>query len=120
LTGAITADTNVRQRRFFRNVVPRFTRRGAQGERRFVERLGEIAARKGATTRPNRDCLGAGAEALDRADPGTTKLGRLDENLGAASVELTTADLRDIEGELANINVQGDRYPPNLAQLVGR
>jgi aryl-alcohol dehydrogenase-like predicted oxidoreductase len=52
--------------------------------------------------------------------PGTTKPHRLKENLGAAAIELTGADLRQIEDALAGIKVQGDRYPPHLAALVGR
>ena len=52
--------------------------------------------------------------------PGTTKLGRLDENVGATAVELTTDDLREIEGAASKIAVQGDRYPEHLARLTGR
>jgi aryl-alcohol dehydrogenase-like predicted oxidoreductase len=53
-------------------------------------------------------------------NPGTTKRNRLDENLKAVEVELTTGDLRDIEGAWSRLSVQGDRYPPHLAALVGR
>jgi aryl-alcohol dehydrogenase-like predicted oxidoreductase len=52
--------------------------------------------------------------------PGTTKLHRLEENLGAASVELTGNDLRNIEAVLSQVTVQGDRYPAHLQQRVGR
>ena len=52
--------------------------------------------------------------------PGTTKLHRLEENLGAAGVQLTPGDLRDIESAVSKISVQGDRYPPNLQARVGR
>jgi aryl-alcohol dehydrogenase-like predicted oxidoreductase len=52
--------------------------------------------------------------------PGTTKLNRLDENIGALSVELTPGDLRDIESAAANIAVQGARYPEKLEQMTGR
>ena len=52
--------------------------------------------------------------------PGTTKLHRLEENLGAAEIELTPDDLRDIESALADITVEGDRYPAHLAARVGR
>ena len=52
--------------------------------------------------------------------PGTTKLHRLDENLGAAGIELTPDDLREIAGALSGIIVQGDRYPPHLQALVNR
>jgi aryl-alcohol dehydrogenase-like predicted oxidoreductase len=59
-------------------------------------------------------------EALDRADPGTTKLHRLEENIGAMNVELTLDDLREIEDAAAKITVQGARYPEHLQQRVGR
>jgi len=52
--------------------------------------------------------------------PGTTKLNRLEENIGAAGVELTSGDLGDIEGALAKVTVQGDRYPAHLQARVGR
>ena len=52
--------------------------------------------------------------------PGTTKQGRLTENIGGASVELTPADLRDIEGAVAQVDVQGARYPEHLQKMVGR
>jgi aryl-alcohol dehydrogenase-like predicted oxidoreductase len=52
--------------------------------------------------------------------PGTTKLARLEENLGAIAVELTSADLREIDSAAAKITLQGDRYPEHLARLVGR
>jgi aryl-alcohol dehydrogenase-like predicted oxidoreductase len=52
--------------------------------------------------------------------PGTTKLNRLEENLGAAAIELTSVDLREIGDVLSDITVQGDRYPPQLQARVGR
>jgi aryl-alcohol dehydrogenase-like predicted oxidoreductase len=52
--------------------------------------------------------------------PGTTKLHRLEENIGAAAVELTAEDLREIEGAASTITVQGARYPEHLNRLVGR
>jgi aryl-alcohol dehydrogenase-like predicted oxidoreductase len=52
--------------------------------------------------------------------PGTTRLHRLEENIGAAAVELTADDLREIEGALSTLPVQGDRYPERLQQLTGR
>jgi aryl-alcohol dehydrogenase-like predicted oxidoreductase len=52
--------------------------------------------------------------------PGTTKLGRLEENIGAASVELTSHDLREIDGAASQITVQGARYPEQLERLTGR
>ena len=52
--------------------------------------------------------------------PGTTKLHRLEENIGAASIELTPDDLREVESAASRITVEGDRYPENLEQLTGR
>lgn len=62
----------------------------------------------------------ARAEAVDRSNPGTTKLQRLEENLGAIAVELTADDLREIESAAAKINVEGARYPEHLERMTGR
>ena len=104
----------------FRSLLPRFTAEGLKENRALVDELEVIAKRLGAT--PAQLAL---AWLLSRKPwivpiPGTTKLHRLEENIGAASVELTPDDLRDINGALANITVQGDRYPPHLAARVDR
>jgi len=52
--------------------------------------------------------------------PGTTKISRLEENLGGASLELTPADLQKIEAALSRMTIQGDRYPANLQKLIGK
>jgi len=71
-------------------------------------------------SRPGRAGLAAGAETLDCFHPGTTKLHRLQENCGAASVKLSPEDLRELESAASKITVQGARYPENLRKLVGR
>jgi aryl-alcohol dehydrogenase-like predicted oxidoreductase len=119
LTGAISESTTF-DSTDFRNIVPRFTPEARKANQALVDLLGEIAARKQAT--PAQIAL---AWLLARKPwivpiPGTTKLHRLEENLGAAAVELTSDDLREIDGALAEITVQGDRYPPHLQARVGR
>jgi len=104
----------------FRNVVPRFTPEARKANQAVVDLLGTIARRKQAT--PAQIAL---AWLLARKPwivpiPGTTKQHRLEENLGAASVELTSDDLREIETAAAKIAVQGARYPEHLQKLVGR
>lgn len=104
----------------FRNIVPRFAPDARKANQALVARIGAIATRKGAS--PAQIAI---AWLLARKPwivpiPGTTKLARLEENLGAAAITLTPEDLRDIEGVLAEITVQGDRYPPYLARRVGR
>jgi aryl-alcohol dehydrogenase-like predicted oxidoreductase len=85
-----------------------------------VELLTRIAARKQAT--PAQIALGwlLAQKPWIVPIPGTTKLHRLDENLGAANVELTAGDLRDIEDSLAGVALQGERYPQFLAAMVDR
>ncbi len=104
----------------FRNVVPRFTEENRKANLAFVEWLKTFAARKGAT--PAQIAL---AWLLARKPwivpiPGTTKQQRLDENLGASEIQLSTDDLREIEDALSRIEVQGARYPEHLQKLVGR
>jgi aryl-alcohol dehydrogenase-like predicted oxidoreductase len=118
LTGAITANTKFGSTDF-RNIVPRFTTDARKANSALVDLLGEIAARKKAT--PAQIAL---AWLLSRKPwivpiPGTTKLHRLEENIGAAAVELTGDDLRAIETSLSHITVHGARYPEHLQRRVG-
>jgi aryl-alcohol dehydrogenase-like predicted oxidoreductase len=104
----------------FRNILPRFTPEARKANQALVELLGTIAARKRAT--PAQIAL---AWLLARKPwivpiPGTTKLARMEENIGAAAVELTSDDLREIESAASKITVQGARYPENLEQMTGR
>ena len=104
----------------FRNVVPRFTPENRKANQAFVDWLTSFAERKQAT--PAQIAL---AWLLAQRPwivpiPGTTKLHRLEENVAAAAVELTTADLREIDSAASQITVQGARYPEHLQRLVGR
>ncbi len=119
LTGAID-ETTTFDPSDFRNIVPRFEAEARLANRALVDLLREIAQRKGAT--PARIAL---AWLLAQKQwivpiPGTRKLDRLDDNIGAASVELTADDLREIGVAAADITVQGARYPEQLEQLTGR
>jgi aryl-alcohol dehydrogenase-like predicted oxidoreductase len=103
-----------------RNTLPRFTPEARKANRALVDLLGEIAKRKNAT--PARIAL---AWLLEQKPwivpiPGTTKLKRLEENIGAVEIELTRDDLREIESAASQIEVQGARYPEHLEQLTGR
>jgi aryl-alcohol dehydrogenase-like predicted oxidoreductase len=119
LTGAIAAGAKF-ESGDFRNVAPRFTQEARKANQALVDRLGEIAALKKAT--PAQIAL---AWLLARRPwivpiPGTTKQRRLEENVGAAAVTLTPEDLDGIENALAQIAVQGERYPAHLQQLIDR
>jgi aryl-alcohol dehydrogenase-like predicted oxidoreductase len=119
LTGKIDENTTFASTDF-RNIVPRFTPEARKANQALVDLLGKIAAQKKAT--PAQIAL---AWLLARKPwivpiPGTTKLHRLHENVGAASVQLTPEDLREIESAASTITVQGARYPEHLQKLVGR
>jgi aryl-alcohol dehydrogenase-like predicted oxidoreductase len=119
LTGAISANTKF-DSTDFRNTVPRFTAEARKANQALVDRLGEIAARKHATLAQIALAWLLAKKPWIVPIPGTTKLTRLEENIGAASVELTSDDLSDIESALSGITVQGDRYPAHLQARVGR
>jgi aryl-alcohol dehydrogenase-like predicted oxidoreductase len=119
LTGKID-ETTTFSKDDFRNIVPRFTADNRKANQVLVELLVAIATEKKAT--PAQIAL---AWLLARKPwivpiPGTTKLHRLEENVGAASLELTASELTRINGALARIEVKGDRYPAHLAARVGR
>ncbi len=119
LTGAINENTAF-DSSDFRNSLPRFTPEARKANQTLVDLLGRIAGRKNAT--PAQIAL---AWLLAQRPwivpiPGTRKLARLEENIGAAAVELTPDDLREIDAAAATITVQGARYPENLEQLTGR
>jgi aryl-alcohol dehydrogenase-like predicted oxidoreductase len=119
LTGAIDAKTAF-SKDDFRNVVPRFTPEARKANQALVEELGAIAADQGATPAQIALAWLLAQKPWIVPIPGTTKAHRLRENLGAAGLELTARDLSRIGEALARIEVQGDRYPPRLAALVGR
>lgn len=119
LTGKIDESTSF-AKGDFRNIVPRFSAEARKANQSLVDLLARIAGAKKATS-----AQVALAWLLSRKPwivpiPGTTKLHRLEENIGAAEVELAAEDLREIEEALAHIQVQGDRYPPHLAALTGK
>jgi aryl-alcohol dehydrogenase-like predicted oxidoreductase len=104
----------------FRNTLPRFTPEARKANQALVDLLGHIAKRKNAT--PAKIAL-AWLQAQKQwivPIPGTTKRQRLEENVGAAEIELTPDDLREIESAASQIEVQGDRYPEHLEQMTGR
>src|SRR5213083_2654595 len=104
----------------FRNVVPRFAPDARRANQALVDLLRAMAKRKNAT--PARIAL-AWLLAQKRwivPIPGTTKLARLDENIGAAEIELTSDDLREIDRAASEITLQGARYPEHLEQMTGR
>src|SRR5690242_3327014 len=119
LTGAINADTKF-DKTDFRNIVPRFTEENRKANQAIVDLVGQFAQQK--KTTPAQIAL---AWLLAQKPwivpiPGTTKLHRLEENLGAAAVELTREDLRQLETAASRVTVHGARYPEALQKLVGR
>jgi aryl-alcohol dehydrogenase-like predicted oxidoreductase len=119
LTGKMDASTTF-DSTDFRSKLPRFTPEALKANQALIDLLGQIAKRKQAT--PARIAL---AWLLAQKPwivpiPGTTKLHRLEENIGAAAVELTPDDLREIETAASNIKVEGARYPEQLEQMTGR
>jgi aryl-alcohol dehydrogenase-like predicted oxidoreductase len=119
LTGAIT-ETTTFDSTDFRNIVPRFTPEARKANQALVKVLGDIAARKKATPAQIALAWLLAQKPWIVPIPGTTKLHRLEENIRAADVELTSDDLRDIASAVSKITVQGARYPEHLQQRVGR
>jgi aryl-alcohol dehydrogenase-like predicted oxidoreductase len=119
LTGAINENTKF-DSADFRNVVPRFTPEARKANQALVDLLGQIAARKKATSAQIALAWLLAQKPWIVPIPGATKLNHLEENVGAAAVELTPDDVSEIEGALSKITVQGDRYPPHLQARVGR
>ncbi len=119
LTGKINENTKF-ESTDFRNIVPRFTPEARKANQAMVDLLNNVAERKKAT--PAQIAL---AWLLMQKPwivpiPGTTKLHRLEENIGAADIELTPDDLRQIDYAAVKIPVQGERYPENLQKLINR
>jgi len=104
----------------FRNSLPRFTSEARKANQALVDLLGEIAKRKKATPAQVALAWLLAQKPWIVPIPGTTKLERLDENIGAAQIELTGDDLREIKRAASEIEVQGARYPEHLEQLTGR
>jgi aryl-alcohol dehydrogenase-like predicted oxidoreductase len=119
LTGAINENTTF-DSTDFRNIGPRFTPEARKANQALVDLLGKIAERKKATPAQIALAWLLAQKPWIVPIPGTTKLHRLDENLGAARVELTPDDLREIDSAASKIKVQGARYPEALEQMTGR
>jgi aryl-alcohol dehydrogenase-like predicted oxidoreductase len=104
----------------FRNMLPRFTPEARKANQVLVDLLGEIAKRSKATPAQIALAWLLAQKPWIVPIPGTTKLKRLEENVGAAEIELTSDDLREIETAASTIDVQGDRYPEKFEQMTGR
>ncbi len=119
LTGAIDENTSF-DSDDFRNTVPRFSEENRRANRALVEVLGELADDKQATRAQIALAWLLAQKPWIVPIPGTTKLHRLEENVGAADIELTPDDLRDIEAALSGVEVRGDRYSPQMQRRVDR
>jgi aryl-alcohol dehydrogenase-like predicted oxidoreductase len=119
LTGKIDENTTF-DSSDFRNIVPRFTPEARRANQALVDLLRKIGEEKKATPAQIALAWLLAQKPWIVPIPGTTKLGRLEENIGAVSVELTPDDLRDIESAASKITVQGARYPEHLEQMTGR
>jgi aryl-alcohol dehydrogenase-like predicted oxidoreductase len=119
LTGAIKEGTTFGSDDF-RSVVPRFSQEALQANQVLVDRLGQIASAHGATPAQIALAWLLAQKPWIVPIPGTTKLHRLEENLGAAAVKLSDDDLRTIANVLEQVRIQGDRYPAALQARVGR
>jgi aryl-alcohol dehydrogenase-like predicted oxidoreductase len=104
----------------FRNTLPRFTPEARKANQVLVDLLGQIAKQKKATLAQIALSWLLAQKPWVVPIPGTTKLNRLEENLGAAEIELTRDDLREIDSAASEIEVQGARYPEHLEQMTGR
>ncbi len=119
LTGKIDESTTL-DSTDFRSTLPRFTPEARKANKALVDLIGAIAERKKATPAQIALAWVLAQKPWIVPIPGTTKLHRLDENIGALAVQLTPEDLREIESAASKIAVQGDRYPEKLMQMVGR
>ncbi len=119
LTGKIDEDAKF-DSSDFRSTLPRFAPEALKANQAMVDLLGKIATRKKVTPAQIALAWLLAQKPWIVPIPGTTKLHRLDENIGAVSVELTPGDLRDIEDAASEITVQGARYPEKLEQMTGR
>ena len=119
LTGKINENTTFNSSDF-RSTLPRFTPEARKANQALVDMLARIGERKKATPAQIALAWLLAQKPWIVPIPGTTKLHRLDENIGAAAIELTQGDLREIDGAASKITVQGDRYPEKLEQMTGR
>ena len=119
LTGKMDENTKL-DSSDFRSTLPRFTPEALKANQALVDLLAGIGERKKAAPAQIALAWLLAQKPWIVPIPGTTKLHRLDENIGAVSVELTPDDLRDIESAASKITVQGARYPEKLERMTGR
>jgi aryl-alcohol dehydrogenase-like predicted oxidoreductase len=119
LTGKIDENTTF-ESADFRNALPRFTPEARKANQALIDLLGEIGKRKNATPAQIALAWLLAQKPWIVPIPGTTKLHRLEENIGAVTIELTRDDLREIDSAASTITVQGARYPEKLEQMTGR
>ena len=119
LTGKISEDTKF-DKTDFRNIVPRFTPENRKANQALVDQLGKFAQQKKATPAQIALAWLLAQKPWIVPIPGTTKLHRLEENIGATNVQLSPDDLRELETVASKISVQGARYPEELQKMVGR
>ena len=119
LTGKISENTAF-DSTDLRSTLPRFTPEARKANQTLVDLLGEIAERKKATAAQIALAWLLAQKPWIVPIPGTTKLHRLEENIGAAAIELTSDDLREIENAASQIKVEGARYPEHLEKMAGR
>jgi aryl-alcohol dehydrogenase-like predicted oxidoreductase len=118
LTGAIKEDTTFASNDF-RSTLPRFTPEALKANQALVDLLGSIGKKKNATPAQIALAWLLAQKPWIVPIPGTTKLNRLEENIGAAAIELTADDLRDIDSAASKIKVEGARYPERLEKMTG-
>ncbi len=118
LTGAIDESTSF-ESTDFRSTLPRFTREAMKANQVLVDLLEKIAERKNAMPAQIALAWLLAQKPWIVPIPGTTKLHRLEENIGAAEIELTAEDLREIDSAASGITVQGARYPERMEQMTG-
>jgi aryl-alcohol dehydrogenase-like predicted oxidoreductase len=118
LTGKIDENTRF-DSSDFRNIVPRFTPEARKANQAVVDLLGRIAKQKGATPAQIALAWLLAQKPWIVPIPGTTKLSRLDENIGSLEIKLTSDDLREIDSAALKITVEGDRYPEHLQRMTG-
>src|ERR1700685_1772600 len=118
LTGAIKEDAKF-DSTDFRSTLPRFTPEALKANQALIDLLGTIAKRKNSTPAQIALAWLLAQKPWMVPIPGTTKLSRVEENIGAVAVELTPEDLRDIEATASKIKIEGDRYPERLEKMTG-
>jgi aryl-alcohol dehydrogenase-like predicted oxidoreductase len=119
LTGAMNKNTRIGEDDF-RKILPRFTPEAMEKNQALIDLLGNIARGKNATPAQIALAWLLAQKPWIVPIPGTTKLNRLDENIGAVDVDLTASDLADVKQALSEIDVEGERYPEHLMKVVGR